>query len=401
MEGKQSRRAQQCLMVLLGAAAAAAALWLWESGLLERMNSREEIRAMIEAAGPFAGAVYFLIQLLTVIIAPIPSNISMMAGALAMGFWAALLLGLAAIWLGSMGVFLLARRLGQRRVQMLVDRGAMEKYLPVIREKRPLVVLISQGGTSTNILRAIEQLAGKRLLALTGRETCRVNEMCANHVLLACGPEDVGPKTKGYTTTILTLYLMAMEAALATGRLGQEAYDAMAAALANCFERMPECVQKAETMVEDNAGWLMQTGHFAIVGKGQAGLVARECVIRLVETMLTPAMAYDFEEFLHGPVSLIDEQLGGIYLLPPEGDADRARMLAVAGYHQAHSGRVLLVEPEACGAGTPWYTHVFTHVLPCQLMAALLPERMGVGKRGEEVFYEVDALVDIKYGHVV
>ena len=143
MEGKQSRRAQQCLMVLLGAAAAAAALWLWESGLLERMNSREEIRAMIEAAGPFAGAVYFLIQLLTVIIAPIPSNISMMAGALAMGFWAALLLGLAAIWLGSMGVFLLARRLGQRRVQMLVDRGAMEKYLPAIREKQEVFLFLA------------------------------------------------------------------------------------------------------------------------------------------------------------------------------------------------------------------------------------------------------------------
>ena len=143
MEGKQSRRAQQCLTVLLGAAAAAAALWLWESGLLERMNSREEIRAMIEAAGPFAGAVYFLIQLLTVIIAPIPSNISMMAGALAMGFWAALLLGLAAIWLGSMGVFLLARRLGQRRVQLLVDRGAMEKYLPVIREKQEVFLFLA------------------------------------------------------------------------------------------------------------------------------------------------------------------------------------------------------------------------------------------------------------------
>ena len=143
MEGKQSRRTRRCLTVLLGAAAAAAALWLWESGLLERMNSREEIRAMIEAAGPFAGAVYFLIQLLTVIIAPIPSNISMMAGALAMGFWAALLLGLAAIWLGSMGVFLLARRLGQRRIQKLVDRGAMEKYLPVIREKQEVFLFLA------------------------------------------------------------------------------------------------------------------------------------------------------------------------------------------------------------------------------------------------------------------
>ena len=143
MEGKQSGRARRFFTVLLCAAAAAAALWRWESGLLERMNSREEIRAMIEAAGPFAGAVYFFIQLLTVVIAPIPSNISMMAGALAMGFWPALLLGFAAIWLGSMGVFLLARRLGQRRVQALVDRGVMEKYLPVIREKQEVFLFLA------------------------------------------------------------------------------------------------------------------------------------------------------------------------------------------------------------------------------------------------------------------
>ena len=143
MEEKQSGRARQFLTVLLCAAAAAAMLWLWESGLLERMNSREEIRILIEEAGPFAGAMYFFIQLLTVIIAPIPSNISMMAGALAMGFWPALLLGLAAIWLGSMGVFLLARRLGQRRVQKLVDRGVMDKYLPVIREKQEVFLFLA------------------------------------------------------------------------------------------------------------------------------------------------------------------------------------------------------------------------------------------------------------------
>ena len=143
MEEKQTGRARRFMTVLLCAAAAAAALWLWESGLLERMNSREEIRAMIESAGPFAGAVYFFIQLLTVVVAPIPSNISMMAGALAMGFWPAMLLGFAAIWLGSMGVFLLARRLGQRRVQALVDRGVMEKYLPVIREKQEVFLFLA------------------------------------------------------------------------------------------------------------------------------------------------------------------------------------------------------------------------------------------------------------------
>lgn len=143
MDEKQVGRLRRFLMVLLLAAVAAALLWLWQSGLLERINSREDIRAMIEAAGPFAGLVYFLIQLMTVIIAPIPSNMSMMAGALAMGFWSAMLLGFSAIWLGSMCMFLLARRLGQRRVQKLVDKGVMERYMPIIREKQEVFLFLA------------------------------------------------------------------------------------------------------------------------------------------------------------------------------------------------------------------------------------------------------------------
>ena len=273
---------------------------------------------------------------------------------------------------------------------------------PVIRGNNPLIVFISQGGTSTNILRAIEQLRGYRTLALTGREKCRVNEVCGRHVMLDCGPEDAGPKTKGYTCTVLTLYLMAMEAALAAGRLGEAAYGEQIAALETCFDRLPGLVAKAEAFVDENAAWLTAAPHYVIVGKGQMALAAKECVIKLVETMLTPASAYEFEEFLHGPVSLINGELGGIYLLPPEGDEDRARMQTVAQYHAQQSGRVLVVDPEdAGGKHTPWYTHVFTGVLPCQMMAAKLPDVMGVGKRGEEVFYAVDKLVDIKYGHVV
>lgn len=275
--------------------------------------------------------------------------------------------------------------------------------LPVIRGERPLIVLISQGGTSTNILRAIDQLQGHETLALTGRENCRVNEVCLSHVLLACGDEEAGPKTKGYTCTILTLYLMAMEAALAAGRIKRETAEEMVCALSVCFDNLPKRVKQAEASVNELAHWLTKTKNFVIVGKGIGGLAAKECVIKLVETMLTPALAYEFEEYLHGPVSLIDGELGGIYLLPPEDDPDRERMAAVARYHAEQSGRVIEIMPEeeAGEAAGPWYTHVFVYVLLCQMMAATLPERMGVLGRGEEVFYAVDKLVDIKYGHIV
>ena len=38
--------------------------------------------------------------MMTVIVAPIPSNISMMAGALALGFWPAMILGVLAVGVG-------------------------------------------------------------------------------------------------------------------------------------------------------------------------------------------------------------------------------------------------------------------------------------------------------------
>ena len=39
------------------------------------------------------------------------------------------------------------------------------------------------------------------------------------------------------------------------------------------------------------------------------------------------------------------------------------------------------------------------HILPCQFIGAKLPEQMGIAERGMQIFKEVDARVDIKYGH--
>ena len=143
MMEKKKRARRIVLAVLIVLAVAAAALVLYKRGWFERIGSVEELRALIDEAGAFAGVVYFLLQLLSVIIAPIPSNVTMMAGALALGFWQAVLLGIAAIWAGSMLMFLLARRLGQRAVQGFIDRTVMEKYLPVIEEKQDVFLFLT------------------------------------------------------------------------------------------------------------------------------------------------------------------------------------------------------------------------------------------------------------------
>ena len=142
MEGKKRAR-RIALAVLVVLALAAGVFALYRNGWFERIDSVEELRALIDRAGAFAGIVFFLLQMLTVIIAPIPSNVTMMAGALALGFWQAMLLGIAAIWAGSMLMFLLASRLGHRAVQRWMDHGIMEKYLPVIEEKQDMFLFLT------------------------------------------------------------------------------------------------------------------------------------------------------------------------------------------------------------------------------------------------------------------
>lgn len=139
--GKRARRMLLAFAVL--AVLAAALLALWRGGWFARLGSVEELRALIDRTGAWAGVVYFLLQMMTVIVAPIPSNVTMMAGALALGFWEAVFLGVLAVLAGSLIMFGAARRLGRDAVQRFVDRSVMEKYLPVIEEKQDMFLFLT------------------------------------------------------------------------------------------------------------------------------------------------------------------------------------------------------------------------------------------------------------------
>ena len=147
-DGRSTVNRKKIIRIILAALAVAALLAaggcaLWKNGFFEKINSVEALREVIAGAGVWAGAVYFALQMMTVIVAPIPSNISMMAGALALGFWPAMILGVLAVIAGSVIVFLAARALGRNAVQRFLDKGVMEKYLPIIEEKQDMFLFLT------------------------------------------------------------------------------------------------------------------------------------------------------------------------------------------------------------------------------------------------------------------
>ena len=117
------------LIVLLG-------IFLAATGFFDSVRSLEDMRTYVEQFQPYSYGVYFVVQLASVVLAPIPSNVTSLAGAALFGMIPAFLLTYGAVAAGSALVFWLARLLGQPFVERFVSRKDMEKYMKLVERKQ-------------------------------------------------------------------------------------------------------------------------------------------------------------------------------------------------------------------------------------------------------------------------
>lgn len=116
---------------------------LYQSGFFAACTSQQALQDYIARRAPYAQLWFFLLQLLSVVLAPIPSNITALAGGVLFGVWPAFLLTWAAVFLGSLLVFGLARALGRGFADRVVSRRLSEKYQSVIRSKTTVFLTLA------------------------------------------------------------------------------------------------------------------------------------------------------------------------------------------------------------------------------------------------------------------
>lgn len=267
-------------------------------------------------------------------------------------------------------------------------RAVPSSHIPLLRGERPMVVFVSQGGSSTNTLQAMEQLKEYPAISITGEAECEIQRRSRRHMLIGCGEELAGPKTVGYTASVMCFYVCALEAALACGAIGQERYAAEIDLLYLAAEQMQENIRRTESWFERNREELVRIHKFVLVGCGSAFAAATEGCLKILETIKVPSMSFEFEEYLHGPIILTDEELGGLFYIC-DLPGERERMLELANCHAQFSPYAYPITTDETVQGDKVlhvlrtgrdHTQIFEAVLPPQLLAARVPELMGIAE---------------------
>ena len=139
MKNRQKLITLAAAVLLLGAGG----WFLYSSGFFRAAGSLEGLRAYIDRFAPYSHLLFFLVQFLSVVLAPIPSNITAAAGGLLFGTWPAFVITFGAVAAGSLLVFWLARALGRDFADRLVGRKLSEKYQDVLRTKAPVFLVLA------------------------------------------------------------------------------------------------------------------------------------------------------------------------------------------------------------------------------------------------------------------
>lgn len=315
------------------------------------------------------------------------------------------------LYLVGSGTSLNAARAAAPYMEQILDldvRTVASSRVETLRGNRPLVVFLSQGGSSTNTLLAMERLQNVPSICITGEEHCEIQRRAAHHMTIGCGEELAGPKTVGYTSSVLCLYLCALDAALSCGQLSTAGYEEQIALLYTAVANMCENLTRTEQWFDRNRDDLTRIRKYVLVGVGGDSIAAREGCLKILETIKVPAMSFEFEEYLHGPIILTDEALGGIFYIG--GDAqEQARMAELARCHAEYSRYAYPVVAE--GAPAPDdprtlalvrtghdQTRVFEAVLAPQLLAARVPAILGLAE-GAPIYARYTSSCPTKYNN--
>ncbi|MBO4411025.1 MAG: glutamine--fructose-6-phosphate transaminase (isomerizing) [Lachnospiraceae bacterium] len=193
------------------------------------------------------------------------------------------------------------------RIPVSVELASELRYNNPIIDEKTLVIVISQSGETADTIAALKECKarGAKVLAIVNVVGSTVAKL-ADHVLYTwAGPEIAVATTKGFTTQIAMLYLIALYLGKARGKIGPKEFSELIAE----FRQVPKLMQETIDMgylLPELAEQLYEVPAIFYIGRNTDYAVALEGALKMKEISYIHSESYAAGELKHGTIALID-----------------------------------------------------------------------------------------------
>lgn len=202
------------------------------------------------------------------------------------------------------------------RIPTDVDLASEFRYRNPILEEDSLVVIISQSGETADSLAALREAKGRGVhtLGIVNVVGSSIAREADNVLYTLAGPEIAVATTKAYSAQLIVGYLLAMQCALAKGKITDETCKEM-------IDEMKTIPDKIQRVLDDKERIQWFASKFAnardvfFIGRGIDYAICLEGSLKMKEISYIHSEAYAAGELKHGTISLIEDDILVIGLL--------------------------------------------------------------------------------------
>ena len=243
------------------------------------------------------------------------------------------------------------------RIPSEVDNSSEFRYRDPVIDERTLIVSISQSGETADTLAAMDLAArhGAKQVTLANNPGAQASRVADETILLRAGPEIGVASTKTFVCSLTCLLMLAMRMGLSRGTLSQERASALVKELAHLPAMLGDLVAN-EQQYESLANEFFNLSDFLFIGRGMAFPLAMEGALKLKEISYIHAEGYPAGEMKHGPISLIDQDMPVVALIPQGSLYEKT--LSNVSEASARGGTIIAVATESDNAIADMVDHV-------------------------------------------
>ena len=179
-----------------------------------------------------------------------------------------------------------------------------------LKEEEILFVGISQSGTSVSTCEVMKHAKekGYNTLAITGNLESEITKYVDVKTHLLVGDELTPPETKGYTVSVLSVYLWAIAIGKELGRVSENEYNQMLKETKELVDNFQTVVDESEAWYDRNKATIVNSDRIYALGFGIDYATALEAQLKIGEMLRLPICGYEIVEYSHGPTMALNNK---------------------------------------------------------------------------------------------